>query len=68
MTNFEMLKDYGQEHLLRYWDELTEEEMVDRIWCPICHEFPFKSKEIQVYDVVRIVCFKTTDTTDEGGK
>ena len=26
MTNFEMLKDYGQEHLLRYWDELTEEE------------------------------------------
>ena len=26
MTNFEMLKDYGQEHLLRYWDELTEDE------------------------------------------
>lgn len=26
--------------------------------------FPFKSKEIQVYDVVRVVCFKT----EEGGQ
>lgn len=37
--------------------ELTEEEMLETIICPNCHQFPFKSKEIQVYDVVRIVCF-----------
>lgn len=39
--------------------ELTEEEMLDTIVCPHCNQFPFKSTEIQVYDVVRIVCFKT---------
>ncbi len=38
--------------------ELTEEEMIDGIRCPICGEFPFKHKEVQVYDVVRVVCFK----------
>ena len=26
MTNFEQLSRYGQEHLIRYMDELTEEE------------------------------------------
>ncbi len=38
--------------------ELTEEEMIDGIRCPICGEFPFKHKEVQVYDIVRVVCFK----------
>lgn len=38
--------------------ELTEEEQMDGIRCPICGEFPFNHKEVQVYDVVRVVCFK----------
>ena len=36
----------------------SEEEMLDTIICPHCKQFPFKSTEIQVYDVVRVVCFK----------
>ena len=31
MTNFEMLKEYGQEHLVRYFDELSEEEKASLI-------------------------------------
>lgn len=42
---------------------LSEEEMPETIECPHCHQFPFKSKEIQVYEIVRVVCFKT----DKGG-
>ena len=38
--------------------ELSEEEMMERVRCPICKQFPFKHKEVQVYDVVRVVCFK----------
>lgn len=38
--------------------ELTEAEMMEDIRCPICGEFPFKHKEVQVYDIVRVVCFK----------
>lgn len=38
--------------------ELSEEEMLDTITCPHCKQFPFRSKEIQVCDVVRVVCFK----------
>ena len=44
--------------------DLSEEEMLETITCPHCKQFPFKSKEIQVYDVVRVVCFKT----EEGGQ
>lgn len=45
----------------QYWTgyELTEEEQRETIICPKCNEFPFKHGEIQVYDVVRIVCFKS---------
>ena len=39
--------------------ELSEEEMMEDIQCPHCNEFPFKHKEVQVYDVVRVVCFKS---------
>lgn len=39
--------------------ELSEEEMMEDIRCPHCNEFPFKHKEVQVYDVVRVVCFKS---------
>ena len=39
--------------------ELSEEEQVETIACPYCREFPFKSKEIQIYEIVRLVCFKS---------
>ena len=39
--------------------ELMEEEMIELIRCPNCGKFPFKHEEVQVYDVVRVVCFKT---------
>lgn len=39
--------------------ELSEEEMMETIVCPHCKKFPFKHKEVQVYDVVRVVMFKT---------
>ena len=38
--------------------EQSEEEMAETICCPYCKKFPFKSTEIQVFDVVRVVCFK----------
>lgn len=44
--------------------ELSEEEMRDTIVCPHCKQFPFQSKEIQVYDVVRVVCFKEKEAVD----
>jgi len=39
--------------------ELSEEERLDGVLCPHCKQFPFKNREIQVYDIVRCVCFKT---------
>lgn len=39
-------------------DELTEEEQMETIECPICRKFPFKNKEILVYHTIRLVCFK----------
>ena len=48
--------------------ELSEEEMRERIECPYCKQFPFGNEEIQVYDVVRIVCFKTAHPTEKGGE
>lgn len=38
--------------------EFDEEEMTSTIRCPHCNQFPFKNKEIQVYEVVRAVMFK----------
>ena len=38
--------------------DLTEEEQAETILCPYCNEFPFKDREIQVYEVVRVACFK----------
>ena len=43
--------------------ELTEEEMRERMLCPYCNKFPFGSDEIQVFNVVRIVCFKSIQLT-----
>ena len=41
--------------------ELTEEEQREKISCPYCKQFPFKHGEVQVIDVVRVVCFKTEE-------
>lgn len=38
--------------------EQSEDEMAGTICCPHCKKFPFISREIQVYDIVRIVCFR----------
>ena len=38
--------------------ELTDEERLDTIRCPRCKQFPFENTEMQVHDVVRVVCFK----------
>ena len=46
--------------------ELSEEEMLDTIVCPHCKQFPFQSKEIQFYDVVRVVCFKGKGALKDG--
>ena len=48
--------------------EQSEEEMLDTIVCPYCKQFPFQSKEIQVYDVVRVVCFKKGEALKDGSK
>lgn len=40
--------------------ELDEEEQIERIICPYCKKFPFKCEEVQVYEKVDVVCFKTT--------
>lgn len=41
--------------------ELTEEEQREHILCPYCKKFPFKHREVQVFNVVRVVCFKTEE-------
>lgn len=38
--------------------ELSEEEQTESIRCPHCRQFPFLHREVQVYETVRIVCFK----------
>ena len=36
---------------------LSEEEVMDEIECPLCGKFPFRHKEVQIYEIVRVVCF-----------
>ena len=38
--------------------ELTENEQMETIKCPHCGEFPFNHKEVQVHEIVRVVCFR----------
>lgn len=38
--------------------DLSEEEQMDCIICPHCEQFPFEHKEVQAYEIVRVVCFK----------
>ncbi len=47
--------------------ELTEEEQMETIQCPHCEQFPFKHEEVQCYEIVRVVCFKTDNPTEKGG-
>ena len=46
--------------------ELSEEEQIETIVCPYCGEFPFKDKEIQVYEIVRLVMFKNGKEHENG--
>lgn len=46
--------------------ELSEEERLDRIACPHCRKFPFKQREINSCDIVRVVCFRTIGEEGEG--
>lgn len=64
---FECEKDAAYIETTQNWTgyELSEEEMLDTITCPNCHQFPFKNTEMQVYDVVRIVCFRQPAEEDE---
>ena len=39
--------------------ELSEEEMKDTIRCPYCKKWPFKSDEIQIFEPVLLVMFKS---------
>jgi len=41
--------------------ELLEEEKSETIRCPHCKQFPFKSQEIQVQTIVRVVFFTEND-------
>ena len=40
-------------------NDLTEEEQRETIRCPRCNQFPFENGEIQTFEFVRIVCFKS---------
>lgn len=44
--------------------ELTEEEMPDCIRCPKCKKYPFECREIQVYNIVRLVMFRRADNAE----
>ena len=44
--------------------DLTEEEQAETILCPYCNEFPFKDKEIQCYEIVRVVCFSCPENPE----
>lgn len=41
--------------------DLSKSEQLETILCPICGEFPFKHKEIQVHEIVQLACFKSTN-------
>ena len=37
---------------------LDEEEQIEHIACPFCNKFPFKQREVQIEEIVRVVMFK----------
>lgn len=42
--------------------ELSKNEQKNTICCPYCKQFPFKSNEIQVESIIRVICFKQNET------
>ena len=36
---------------------VSDEEMAESVRCPLCKKFPFKCKEIQTYELLRLVMF-----------
>ena len=38
--------------------ELSDEERLETIKCPYCNQFPFENKEIQEYEIIRLVMFR----------
>lgn len=44
--------------------ELSEEEQREDIRCPECDKYPFRSDEIQNYDLCRVVCFGRSENSD----
>ena len=38
--------------------ELSDEERLETIKCPYCNQFPFEDKEIQEYEMIRLVMFR----------
>lgn len=64
--SFETLPITGDRDVAVYVDvdqnwrgyELPKEKMMETIICPNCGQFPFENKEIQVYDIIRVVLFK----------
>ncbi|MCI9092633.1 MAG: hypothetical protein HFF36_02445 [Coprobacillus sp.] len=45
--------------------DLSEEEMIETIQCPLCGKFPFKNEEIQLYELVKVVMFKKGVSKDD---
>ncbi len=45
--------------------DLSEEEMIETIQCPLCGKFPLKNEEIQLYELVKVVMFKKGVSKDD---
>lgn len=43
---------------------LDENEMLNTIWCPYCHEYPFENTKIKTMEIVRLALFKGFKNTD----
>ena len=41
--------------------ELSDDEKTETVVCPNCKKYPFKDKEIQEHEIVRLVMFKSEE-------
>lgn len=39
-------------------NDLFKDERRETIRCPHCYAYPFENTELQVHEIVRVVCFK----------